>query len=160
MVESTEDLTHQEYERYSRQLIMKDIGLEGQKKLKAARVLIVGAGGLGSPSALYLSGAGVGTLGLVDADSVDESNLHRQVIHDESTLGMPKVLSAKQRINTFNKHVEVVTMQENFTPSNANKILAEGWTVVLDGSDNAATRYLISDACVRAGLPLVSGSAL
>ena len=140
---------------------MKEVGLPGQMKLKNAKVLLIGAGGLGSPAALYLSGAGIGTLGLVDADTVDESNLHRQVIHSEERLNMNKTLSAKQAINAFNRHVNVLTYECRFTSDNAMKLLQEGgWQVVMDGSDNAATRYLISDACVLAGLPLVSGSAL
>ena len=98
---------------------MKEIGLEGQRKLKGARVLIIGAGGLGSPSALYLAGAGIGTIGLVDSDTVDESNLHRQVIHSEKTLGEPKVLSAKQTLNNFNRHVSVETFNESFRAENA-----------------------------------------
>jgi len=128
--------------------------------LKNAKVLIIGAGGLGSPAALYLSGAGVGTIGLVDADKVDESNLHRQVIHKESTVGHPKVLSAKQTISEFNRHVNVVTYQENFTPYNALRIISEGWEIIMDASDNAPTRYLVSDAAVIAKIPLVSGSAI
>jgi len=108
-----------------------------------------------------LAGAGVGTIGIVDADHVDESNLHRQVIHTEERLGMAKVLSAKQAISAFNRHVNVVTYETRFTRENAMELLAaEDWTVVMDGSDNAPTRYLISDACIRAGKPLVSGSAL
>ena len=124
-------------------------------------MLIIGAGGLGSPAALYLAGAGVGTIGLVDADTVDESNLHRQVIHSEERLNMNKTASAKQAISAFNRHVEVVTFETRFTKDNAMSLLtAQDWTVVMDGSDNAPTRYLISDACVIAGKPLVSGSAL
>ena len=155
------ELSNEEFERYSRQLIMSRIGKEGQLKLKAAKVLLIGAGGLGSPAALYLAGAGIGTIGLVDADTVDESNLHRQVIHTEERLDMNKTLSAKKAIEAFNRHVEVKTYECRFTRENAMELLqAEDWTVVMDGSDNAPTRYLISDACVRAGKPLVSGSAL
>ena len=140
---------------------MKEVGLPGQVKLKNAKVLMIGAGGLGSPAALYLSGAGVGTIGIVDADTVDESNLHRQVIHNEERLDMNKTLSAKQSINAFNRHVNVLTYECRFTAENAMDLLTKGgWQVVMDGSDNASTRYLISDACVRAGLPLVSGAAL
>ena len=122
-------------------------------------MLIIGAGGLGSPAALYLSGAGVGTIGLVDADLVDESNLHRQVIHMESRVNQPKVLSAKTQINQFNRHINVETFEKRFTPENAMELL-QGWDVIMDGSDNAPTRYLISDACILAKKPLVSGSAL
>ena len=140
---------------------MSEIGKEGQLKLKAAKVLLIGAGGLGSPAALYLAGAGVGTLGLVDADTVDESNLHRQVIHNEERLGMQKTLSAKKAIEAFNHRTKVLTYEQRFERHNAMELLqAEDWDVVMDGSDNAPTRYLISDACVRAGKPLVSGSAL
>lgn len=161
MVENTkkEALEPEEYKRYTRQLILNEIGREGQEKLKAARVLIIGAGGLGSPAALYLAGAGVGTLGLVDADIVDESNLHRQVIHMESKINQPKVLSAKSQIEQFNRFTNVETFQTKFLPENAMSLL-EGWDIVMDGSDNAPTRYLISDACVLAKKPLVSGSAL
>ena len=140
---------------------MNEIGLEGQLKLKSAKVLLIGAGGLGSPAALYLAGAGVGTIGLVDADLVDESNLHRQVIHNEQRVDMNKTLSAKAAIQAFNRHVNVLTYECRFTRENAMELLsAEDWTVVMDGSDNAPTRYLISDACVRAAKPLVSGLSL
>ena len=140
---------------------MKEIGKGGQVKLKSAKVLIIGAGGLGSPAALYLSGAGIGTIGLVDADEVDESNLHRQVIHSEERLNMNKTQSAKIAIAAFNRHVNVRTFETRFTRENAMEILAaEDWDVVMDGSDNAPTRYLISDSCVQAKKPLVSGSAL
>ena len=158
---ASDELSHVEYERYSRQLIMHEVGLGGQLKLKQAKVLCIGAGGLGSPAALYLAGAGIGVIGLVDADEVDESNLHRQVIHNEQRLGMNKTQSAKAAIEAFNRHVEVRTFETRFTRENAMELLAaEDWTVVMDGSDNAPTRYLISDACVRAGKILVSGSAL
>ena len=145
--------------RYSRQLLMKDIGIEGQKKLKAAKVLIVGAGGLGSPAGMYLAGAGIGTLGLVDGDIVEESNLHRQVIHTEKNIGKLKVLSAKETILAFNRHVNVVTFETRLTKENAHEIVAD-WDIVMDGSDNAATRYLINDICIILKKPLVSGSAL
>ena len=118
MVEGV-SLSNEEFERYGRQLIMKEIGREGQMKLKAAKVLLIGAGGLGSPAALYLAGAGVGTIGIVDADHVDESNLHRQVIHSEERLGMEKTLSAKKAITAFNRHVNVVTFETRFTRENA-----------------------------------------
>lgn len=121
---------------------------------------MIGTGGLGSPAALYLAGAGVGTIGLVDADIVDESNLHRQVIHMESCINDPKVESAKAQISLFNRHTKVETYQTMFTRENAAELLSHGWDVVMDGSDNAATRYLISDACVIAKKILVSGSAL
>ena len=142
--------------RYSRQLIMKDIGIDGQKKLKAARVLIVGAGGLGSPAGLYLAGAGIGTLGIVDGDIVEESNLHRQVIHTEANIGKNKTVSAKEAI--FN-NIKVVTYETRLTRENAKEIV-EGWDIVMDGSDNPATRYLINDICIILKKPLVSGSAI
>lgn len=158
-ISSTTELTNDEVMRYSRQLLMKDIGVEGQKKLKAARVLIVGAGGLGSPAGLYLAGAGIGTIGLVDGDIVEESNLHRQVIHNERNIGKQKTLSAKETILAFNHHVKVLTFETRLTKQNAKEII-EGWDIVMDGSDNAATRYLINDICMILKIPLVSGSAL
>ena len=161
-MESTEDkstLSNDEYMRYSRQLLMKDIGIDGQRKLKAAKVLIVGAGGLGSPAGLYLAGAGIGTLGLVDADVVEESNLHRQVIHTEKNIGKNKTVSAKEAILNFNHHIKVITYETRLNNSNAKEIV-DGWDVVMDGSDNAATRYLINDICMILRKPLVSGSAL
>ena len=138
---------------------MKDIGIDGQKKLKAAKVLIVGAGGLGSPAGLYLAGAGIGTLGLVDADVVEESNLHRQVIHTEKNIGKNKTISAKEAILNFNHHINVVTYETRLNNQNAREIV-DGWDIVMDGSDNAATRYLINDICMILKKPLVSGSAL
>ena len=116
-------LTSEEYPRYSRQLIMSDIGLQGQEKLKSAKVLLIGAGGLGSPASLYLAGAGIGTLGLVDADIVDESNLHRQVIHTEERVGMNKTQSAKLAISKFNRHTNVVTYETRITTENACEII-------------------------------------
>ena len=161
-MESKEDqssLSNDEYMRYSRQLLMNDIGIDGQKKLKAAKVLIVGAGGLGSPAGLYLAGAGIGTLGLVDADVVEESNLHRQVIHTEKNIGKNKTISAKEAIFNFNHHIKVVTYETRLNNQNAREIV-DGWDIVMDGSDNAATRYLINDICMILKKPLVSGSAL
>lgn len=145
--------------RYSRQLLMPSIGLPGQQKLKKARVLIVGAGGLGSPAALYLAGAGVGTIGLVDGDIVEESNLHRQVIHTEKNIGKNKTISAKESMLNFNHNINVVTYETRLNKENAKEIV-EGWDIVMDGSDNAATRYLINDICMILRKPLVSGSAL
>jgi len=139
---------------------MPDIGLDGQLKLKNAKVLLIGAGGLGSPACLYLAGAGIGTIGLVDADTVDESNLHRQVIHTEERLGMNKCQSAKIQVQQFNRHTKVECYETRLTSDNASEIIGKDWDVVMDGSDNAATRYLINDACVIFGKPLVSGSAL
>eukprot|EP00355_Strombidium_rassoulzadegani_P009725 CAMPEP_0168620582 /NCGR_PEP_ID=MMETSP0449_2-20121227/7218_1 /TAXON_ID=1082188 /ORGANISM="Strombidium rassoulzadegani, Strain ras09" /LENGTH=393 /DNA_ID=CAMNT_0008661605 /DNA_START=8 /DNA_END=1186 /DNA_ORIENTATION=+ len=142
---------------------MPTIGLQGQQKIKSAKVLLIGAGGLGSPAALYLSGAGVGTLGLVDADVVDESNLHRQVIHTEKNVGVKKVESARGQIGLFNRHTRVVAIDARLNSENAMDIIGSKehhWDIVMDGSDNAATRYLINDACVIYNIPLVSGSAL
>ena len=158
-MEASSELSNEEVMRYSRQLLMKDIGVEGQKKLKAAKVLIVGAGGLGSPAGMYLAGAGIGTIGLVDGDIVEESNLHRQVIHTEKNIGKLKVLSAKETILAFNRHVHVVTFETRLTKENAQEIVSD-WDIVMDGSDNAATRYLINDICMILKKPLVSGSAL
>jgi molybdopterin/thiamine biosynthesis adenylyltransferase len=158
-METKADLNTAEYMRYSRQLLMKEIGIEGQKKLKAAKVLIVGAGGLGSPAGLYLAGAGVGTIGLVDGDIVEESNMHRQVIHTEKNIGKLKTASAKETILAFNHHINVHTYETRLTRENAKEIV-EGWDIVMDGSDNAATRYLINDICMILKKPLVSGSAL
>ena len=142
---------------------MREIGLPGQKKLKAGRVLLIGAGGLGSPAALYLAGAGIGVLGLVDADIVDESNLHRQVIHTEARVGVNKTRSAKKTISEFNRFTNVVTFETRLNSENAAEIIGSeehAWDIVMDGSDNAGTRYLINDACVIFKKPLVSGSAL
>ncbi len=151
------DLTNQEISRYSRHLIMPEVGLEGQKKLKSARVLCIGAGGLGSPLSLYLSAAGVGKLGILDFDVVDFSNLQRQVIHSEKTVGEPKVESAKNRLLELNSHIEIQTYKERLTSDNALDIIRD-YDVVVDGTDNFATRYLTNDACVILGKPNVYGS--
>ncbi len=158
-MESSTQLSNNEFMRYSRQLLMPQIGLPGQQKLKKARVLIVGAGGLGSPAALYMAGAGVGTIGLVDGDIVEESNLHRQVIHTEKNIGKNKTISAKESMLAFNHNINVLTYETRLTKENAKEIV-EGWDIVMDGSDNAATRYLINDICIILKKPLVSGSAL
>ena len=152
-------LSHEELIRYSRHLVLPAIGLEGQKRLKAARVLIVGAGGLGSPAALYLAAAGVGTLGLVDWDVVDRSNLQRQILHGTGMVGRPKLDSARARIADLNPHVHLETIAARLTSANALDILG-GWDVVLDGSDNFPTRYLVNDACVLLGRPNVYGAVL
>ena len=152
-------LSHEELIRYSRHLVLPAIGLEGQERLKAARVLIVGAGGLGSPAALYLAAAGVGTLGLVDWDVVDRSNLQRQILHGTGMVGRPKLDSARARIADLNPHVRLETIATRLTSANALDILG-GWDVVLDGSDNFPTRYLVNDACVLSGRPNVSGAVL
>jgi adenylyltransferase/sulfurtransferase len=143
--------------RYSRHLLLPEVGAEGQKKLKASKVLLVGAGGLGSPAALYLAAAGVGTIGLVDFDVVEASNLQRQVLHDTAWIGRPKVESAKARLNALNPNVDVVLFPERLTSENALRILG-GFDVVLDGTDNFATRYLTNDACFFLGIPNVYGS--
>jgi len=152
-------LSHEELIRYSRHLVLPAIGLEGQERLKAARVLIVGAGGLGSPAALYLAAAGVGTLGLVDWDVVDRSNLQRQILHGTGMVGRPKLDSARARIADLNPHVRLETIAARLTSANALDILG-GWDVVIDGSDNFPTRYLVNDACVLSGRPNVSGAVL
>lgn len=151
------ELSNQEITRYSRHLIMPEVGLEGQKKLKNSRVLCIGAGGLGSPLSLYLAAAGVGTLGILDFDVVDFSNLQRQVLHSEKTVGEPKVESAKNRLLELNSDINVVTYNERLDSSNAMDVM-EGYDVVVDGTDNFATRYLTNDACVFLGIPNVYGS--
>ena len=147
----------EERARYSRHLIMPEVTLTGQKRLKAARVLCIGAGGLGSPTALYLAAAGVGTLGLVDADVVDLSNLQRQILHGTKDVGRPKLESARDRIRDANPNVDVQLYATRFTSENAMKIV-EGYDVVVDGSDNFPTRYLSSDVCVFARKPNIYGS--
>ncbi len=151
------DFSAEERSRYSRHLIMPEVTLAGQKRLKASRVLCIGAGGLGSPTALYLAAAGVGTLGLVDADVVDLSNLQRQLLHGTSDVGRPKLDSAQDRIREANPHVEVQLYPTRFTSENAMQII-EHYDVVIDGSDNFPTRYLSSDACVFARKPNIYGS--
>jgi len=151
------DLTNEEIARYSRHLLLPEIGIEGQKKLKAAKVLIVGTGGLGAPLALYLSAAGIGTIGIVDFDFVDESNLQRQIIHGTKDIGRPKVASAKDRMKSINPHINVITHNEALTSKNAMEIIAD-YDIVADGTDNYQTRYLVNDACVFLGKPNVYGS--
>jgi len=143
--------------RYRRHLTLPEVGEAGQAKLLSARVLILGAGGLGSPAALYLAAAGVGTIGIVDADVVDASNLQRQVLHTTERIGQPKTESAREALTALNPDVEVVGFAERLTASNADTIL-QGFDVVLDGGDNFPTRYVLNDACVRLGKPLVHGS--
>ncbi len=151
------ELDNDEVLRYSRHLIIPEVGLEGQRRLKASRVLLVGAGGLGSPLGLYLAAAGVGHLGLVDFDLVDLTNLHRQVIHGTKDLGRPKLDSARDRIADVNPHVHVETYDTRLTSQNALEIL-RGYDIVIDGTDNFPTRYLVNDACVLSGIPNVYGS--
>ncbi len=150
-------LSHEEILRYSRHLILPDVGVEGQRKLKAARVLLVGAGGLGSPAALYLAAAGVGTIGLVDFDVVDKTNLQRQILHGTSAVGTPKLDSARARIQDLNPNVRVETFETRLTSENALAIIRE-FDIVADGTDNFPTRYLVNDACVLLGKPNVYGS--
>ncbi len=150
-------LTQDEILRYSRHLIMPEVGVEGQEKLKAGRVLLIGTGGLGSPAALYLAAAGVGTLGLIDFDRVDFSNLQRQIIHSTSSVGKPKVDSAKQRLAEINPNVKVVTYDAMLTKDNIMDILKD-YDILLDGTDNFQTRYLVNDACVFQKKPFVYGS--
>mmetsp|Transcript_19533 Transcript_19533/g.32015 ORF Transcript_19533/g.32015 Transcript_19533/m.32015 type:complete len:454 (-) Transcript_19533:620-1981(-) len=156
---SNASFTKRQVARYSRQLLMPDIGVQGQKRLAAASVLLVGAGGLGSSAAMYLAGAGIGRIGLVDFDVVELNNLHRQIIHTEDRIGMPKVESAKIAMNRFNSDVECITYGTGINRENAVSLVKQ-YDIVVDGSDNAPTRYLVNDACVVAGKPLVSGSAL
>ena len=153
----TRDLSHEEIRRYARHLILPEVGVAGQRKLKAARVLAVGAGGLGSPLALYLAAAGVGTIGLVDFDVVDESNLHRQILYGAADVGKPKLDAAARRLHDVNPHVRVETFGERLTSENALEIV-RAFDVVADGTDNFPTRYLVNDACVLAGRPNVYAS--
>jgi molybdopterin/thiamine biosynthesis adenylyltransferase/rhodanese-related sulfurtransferase len=144
--------------RYSRHLLIPEVGEAGQLKLLDSRVLLLGAGGLGSPAGLYLAAAGVGKLGVIDPDVVDESNLQRQVLHSTARLGEPKVLSAKQTLEGLNPDVEVIPYQERLDSDNIDRILADGWDVIVDGADNFPTRYLVNDASVWHGVPVVHGS--
>src|SRR5436190_2559075 len=150
-------LTNEEVLRYSRHLILPDVGLDGQRKLKAGRILLIGAGGLGSPAALYLAAAGVGTLGLVDFDVVDVSNLQRQIIHGTGDVGRSKLESAQSRIEALNPEVHVETFDAHFSVANA-KALVEAFDVIVDGTDNFPARYLVNDACVIYGKPNAWGS--
>ncbi len=150
-------LSQDEILRYSRHLIMPEVGVEGQEKLKAGRVFMVGTGGLGSPAALYLAAAGVGTLGIIDFDRVDFSNLQRQIIHSTSSVGKPKVESAKQRLAEINPNVKVVTYDAMLTKDNILDLIKD-YDIVLDGTDNFQTRYLVNDACVFTKKPFVYGS--
>ncbi|MFP4414186.1 molybdopterin-synthase adenylyltransferase MoeB [Coleofasciculus sp.] len=152
-------LTKEEYERYSRHLILPEVGLEGQKRLKAASVLCIGTGGLGSPLLLYLAAAGIGRIGIVDFDIVDSSNLQRQVIHGTSWVGKPKIQSAKTRILEINPYCQVDLYETRLTSENALDIV-KPYDIVVDGTDNFPTRYLVNDACVILGKPNVYGSIL
>ncbi|MDX6466785.1 MAG: sulfur-carrier protein adenylyltransferase/sulfurtransferase, partial [Gaiellaceae bacterium] len=144
--------------RYSRHILIPEVGVEGQLKLLQSRILLIGAGGLGSPASLYLAAAGVGTLGIVDDDRVDASNLQRQIAHSTQTLGDWKADSAKATIEALNPDVNVITYKERLTSENVDRILADGWDVIVDGADNFPTRYLVNDAAVFHDIPLVHGS--
>jgi molybdopterin/thiamine biosynthesis adenylyltransferase len=150
-------LTPEEIARYKRHLVLKDVGGQGQQKLKAARVLLIGAGGLGSPLVMYLAAAGVGTIGLVDDDTVSLSNLQRQIAHDTPHIGAPKVESARDMVARLNPHISVELHPTRLDAGNALDIISR-YDIVADGSDNFATRYLVSDACYLAGKPLVFGA--
>lgn len=157
LVEPATELTIDEVRRYSRHLIIPDVGMAGQKRLKNAKVLCVGAGGLGSPALLYLAAAGVGTLGIVEFDVVDESNLQRQIIHSQKDIGRPKAESARDRVLETNPYVNVQLHQERLDSSNVMELFAQ-YDLIVDGTDNFATRYLVNDACVLLGKPYVWGS--
>jgi adenylyltransferase/sulfurtransferase len=154
---SLPDLSNEEIARYSRHLILDDVGMDGQRKLKGSSVLCIGTGGLGSPVLMYLAAAGVGRIGIVDFDVVDESNLQRQIIHGTSQVGVAKVVSAAKRIHDINPNVQVDVFEEALNSDNALQIM-EPYDVVVDGTDNFPTRYLVNDACVLLGKPNVYGS--
>jgi sulfur-carrier protein adenylyltransferase/sulfurtransferase len=151
-------LTPAQRTRYSRHVLIPEIGEAGQLKLLESRVLMIGAGGLGSPAGLYLAAAGIGTIGIIDADIVDESNLQRQIIHSLDRLGEPKVDSARRTIEALNPDVTVKTYRERLTSENIDRILDEGWDMILDGADNFPTRYLVNDASVWHDIPVIHGS--
>ncbi|TDD32844.1 adenylyltransferase/sulfurtransferase MoeZ [Actinomadura sp. KC06] len=157
LVEPAAELTRDEVNRYSRHLIIPDVGMSGQKRLKNAKVLVVGAGGLGSPALLYLAAAGVGTLGVIDFDVVDESNLQRQIIHRQSSLGKPKVESAAETVREINPLIDVVVHNTALDRDNIMDIFS-GYDLIVDGTDNFATRYMVNDAAVLLGKPYVWGS--
>ncbi len=152
-------LSNAEILRYSRQLILPEVGVSGQRRLKASSVLLIGAGGLGSPAALYLAAAGVGRIGLVDPEVVALSNLHRQILHATADVGRPKTQSAKDRIASLNPEIAVEVVQAHVAADNARQLLLP-YELILDGSDNFQTRYLVNDACVLLGKPLVHGAAV
>jgi molybdopterin/thiamine biosynthesis adenylyltransferase/rhodanese-related sulfurtransferase len=153
-----QSLSADQRSRYSRHLLIPEVGVEGQTKLLESRVLLIGAGGLGSPASLYLAAAGVGTLGIVDDDRVDASNLQRQIAHSTERLGEWKADSAQRTIEALNPDVDVITYKERLTSENVERILGDGWDVILDGADNFPTRYLVNDASVWHGVPVVHGS--
>jgi sulfur-carrier protein adenylyltransferase/sulfurtransferase len=157
-VEMPAELTPAQQDRYSRHILLPEVGERGQEKLLKSKVLLLGAGGLGAPAALYLAAAGVGTIGLVDADTVDASNLQRQIIHATSRLGMAKVDSAEVAINDLNPDVKVIKYQERVNSSNVDRIFGAGWDAIVDGCDNFPTRYLVNDASLFHKTPVVHGS--
>ena len=157
LVEPASELTIDEVRRYSRHLIIPDVGMSGQKRLKNAKVLVIGAGGLGSPALLYLAAAGVGTLGIAEFDEVDESNLQRQIIHQQSDIGKSKALSAKESVLETNPYVTVVLHEERLDNDNVMQVF-EGYDLIVDGTDNFATRYMVNDAAYFLGIPYVWGS--
>ncbi len=157
LVEPADELTIDEVRRYSRHLIIPDVGMSGQKRLKNAKVLVIGAGGLGSPALLYLAAAGVGTLGIAEFDEVDESNLQRQIIHQQSDIGKSKAQSAKESVLETNPYVDVVLHEERLDNDNVMQVF-EGYDLIVDGTDNFATRYMVNDAAYFLGIPYVWGS--
>ena len=157
-VETPFAFTDAQLDRYSRHLLLPEVGESGQQKLLEGRVLVLGAGGLGSPAALYLAAAGVGKLGIIDADTVDASNLQRQIIHGLDRVGQSKVKSAAQSIANLNPDVEVITFDERLVSTNVDRVFDHGWDVIVDGLDNFPTRYLVNDASVFKGIPVVHGS--
>jgi len=156
-VDMQSNLSPQEITRYSRHLIMPEVAMEGQKRLKAAKVLLIGAGGLGSPAALYLAAAGVGHLGIVDFDAVELSNLQRQILHTTSDIGRSKLASAAEHIHAVNPEVEIETYETRIASDNALDVIRP-YDIVIDGTDNFPTRYLVNDACVLLGKPNIYGS--
>lgn len=151
--------TEEQIERYSRHILLPEVGGKGQKRIAESKVLIIGAGGLGSPAALYLAAAGVGTIGIIDGDKVDRSNLHRQVIHSTPDMGTSKVLSAKAKMEAINSNVRVATVEERLSAANARALFDE-YDIILDGTDNFPAKFLINDAAVMSGKPLIHGGIL
>src|SRR5881392_3100223 len=156
-IEILPELTNDEIKRYSRHLIMPEVGMDGQRRIKAGKVLCIGAGGLGSPAAMYMAAAGVGRIGLVDFDVVDFSNLQRQLLHGTSSVGRSKLASARDRLQDLNPHIEIETYETTVTSENALDLF-KNYDVILDGTDNFPTRYLVNDACVLTGKPNAYGS--